>query len=39
VWANSFIRCVVLTDFQSRKVDSSPMPTFTVPSPTGKIHP
>jgi hypothetical protein len=33
------IRCVVLIDFQSRNVDSSPTPTFTVPSPTGKIQP
>src|SRR3954469_1028753 len=39
VWAHSSMRCDVLTVFQSRNVDSSPMPTFTVPSPTGKIQP
>ena len=39
VAAHSVIRCEVLTDFQSRNVDSKPMPTFTVPSPTGKIQP
>ena len=33
------MRWEVLTDFQPRKVDSSPTPTLTVPSPTGKIHP
>jgi hypothetical protein len=39
VAAHSSMRCEVLTDFQSRNVDRSPMPTFTVPSPSGKIHP
>jgi hypothetical protein len=39
VAANSVIRCDVLTAFQSRNVDSRPTPTFTVPSPTGKIQP
>src|SRR5581483_10473767 len=39
VAANSFIRCDVLTLFQSRNVDSRPMPTLIVPSPTGKIQP
>ena len=39
VAANSSIKCEVLTDFQSRNVDSSPMPTLIVPSPTGKIQP
>src|SRR3954452_2323973 len=39
VAANSVIRCEVFTCFQSRNVDSSPTPTFTVPSPTGKIQP
>src|SRR4051812_26114383 len=39
VAAHSSMRCEVFTDFQSRNVESSPMPTFTVPSPTGKIHP
>ena len=29
----------MFTDFQPRNVDSSPTPTFTVPSPTGKTHP
>src|SRR5581483_10029161 len=33
------IRCDVLTCFQPAKVERSPTPTFTVPSPTGKIHP
>ena len=33
------IRCEVLTDFHPLKVDSSPTPTLTVPSPTGKIQP
>ena len=36
---NSSIRRLVFTDFQSRNVDSSPTPTLTVPSPTGKIQP
>jgi hypothetical protein len=39
VAANSFIKCDVLTFFQSRNVDNNPMPTLMVPSPTGKIHP
>src|SRR3954452_15153878 len=39
VAANSSMRCDVLTLFQSRKVESRPMPTLIVPSPTGKIHP
>src|SRR5262249_24835789 len=33
------MRSLVFTDFQPAKVDSSPTPTFTVPSPTGKTHP
>ncbi len=33
------IRWEVLTDFQPLNVDSSPTPTLTVPSPTGKIQP
>ena len=39
VAANSSIRCDVLTLRKSRNVDSNPMPTLTVPSPTGKIQP
>src|SRR5688572_213986 len=33
------MRWEVLIDFQPLKVDRSPTPTLTVPSPTGKIHP
>jgi hypothetical protein len=33
------MRWLVLTDFQSRNVETSPMPTLTMPSPSGKIHP
>ena len=33
------MRWEVLTDFQPLKVDRSPTPTLTVPSPTGKIQP
>src|SRR4051812_37964377 len=33
------IRWVVFTSFQPANVDRSPTPTFTVPSPTGNIHP
>ena len=36
---NASIKRDVLTDFQSRNVESRPTPTFTVPSPTGKIQP
>ena len=32
-------RWVVLTLLKSRNVESRPTPTFTVPSPTGKIQP
>ncbi len=39
VAAHSSIRWDVLTSFQPLYVESSPMPTFTVPSPTGKIQP
>ncbi len=39
VAANSSISLEVFTCFQSRKVDSRPMPTLMVPSPTGKIQP
>src|SRR5215218_6546697 len=39
VAAHSSIRCDVLTCFQCLNVDSSPIPTLMVPSPTGKIHP
>jgi hypothetical protein len=39
VAAHSVMRCEVLTDFQPLNVDSRPMPTLMVPSPTGKIHP
>src|SRR5437763_10533811 len=33
------ISTLVLIDFHPENVDRSPTPTFTVPSPTGKIHP
>src|SRR5438445_13435820 len=33
------IRCEVLTAFHWLKVERSPMPTFTRPSPSGKIQP
>ncbi len=33
------ISLVVFTSFHWLKVDSKPIPTFTRPSPTGKIHP
>src|SRR5687767_11196159 len=33
------IRCDVFTDFHWLNVDSRPTPTFTRPSPTGKIQP
>src|SRR3954470_15270642 len=33
------INLVVLTAFHWLNVESRPMPTFTRPSPTGKIHP
>ena len=33
------INLVVLTVVNPVKVSSRPAPTFTVPSPTGKIHP
>src|SRR3954447_7747884 len=33
------INFVVLTAFHWLNVESRPMPTFTRPSPTGKIHP
>src|SRR3954453_19257221 len=36
---NVSIRCDVLMSFQPENVESRPTPTFTVPSPTGKIHP
>ena len=36
---NASMRWEVLTSFQPENVDSRPTPTFTVPSPTGKIHP
>ena len=36
---NASIRRDVLIDFQPVNVESRPTPTFTVPSPTGKIHP
>ena len=36
---NASMRCEVFTSFQPEKVESNPTPTFTVPSPTGKIHP
>ena len=39
VATNASISTLVLIDFQPENVDSSPTPTFTVPSPTGKIQP
>ena len=36
---NASISCDVLMDFHPENVESSPTPTFTVPSPTGKIQP
>src|SRR4051794_33451141 len=36
---NASMSFVVLTFFHWFDVDSSPTPTFTRPSPTGKIHP
>ena len=39
VAAHSAMRCDVLTLRKSRNVDSRPMPTLIVPSPTGKIQP
>src|SRR4051812_49980952 len=36
---NASISLVVLTCFHWLKVDRRPTPTFTRPSPTGKIHP
>src|SRR6266581_3475097 len=36
---NASIRWVVFTFLQPVNVDSRPTPTFTVPSPTGNIHP
>jgi len=39
VAAHSAMRCDVFTLRKSRNVDSRPMPTLMVPSPTGKIQP
>ena len=39
VSTNASISVLVLIDFHPENVDSSPTPTFTVPSPTGKIQP
>src|ERR1700712_4747567 len=39
VATNASMRWDVLTSFHPWKVESSPTPTFTVPSPPGKIHP
>ena len=39
VSTNAFISTLVLIDFHPENVDNRPTPTFTVPSPTGKIHP
>src|SRR3954452_413120 len=35
---NASMRCEVLMSFHPENVDRRPTPTFTVPSPTGKIH-
>jgi hypothetical protein len=37
--ANSASRCEVLTEVNSRIVDRTPTPTFTVPSPSGNTQP
>ena len=39
VATNASISVLVLISFHPANVDSSPTPTFTVPSPTGKIQP
>ena len=39
VSTNASMSVLVLIDFHPVNVDSSPTPTFTVPSPTGKIQP
>ena len=39
VSTNASISMLVLIDFHPANVDSRPTPTFTVPSPTGKIQP
>src|SRR5688500_8822160 len=39
VAAHSLLSCDVLTRLQSRNVESNPIPTLIVPSPTGKIQP
>src|SRR5437016_1244323 len=39
VATNASMRRLVFTDFHPANVDSSPTPTFTVPSPTGNTHP
>src|SRR5262249_28623953 len=39
VATNASMSVDVLTSFHPANVESSPTPTFTVPSPTGKIHP
>ena len=39
VATNASISVEVLTSFHPENVDSRPTPTFTVPSPTGKIQP
>src|SRR5437016_14290844 len=39
VATNASMRRLVFTDFHPANVESSPTPTFTVPSPTGNTHP